>query len=139
VLVLALAMLQPIAVCATDVDSATEKLEQDMKTAVLNGSITIAQVKQLQASAATLKAAKAERQPGAPVDLLTPYLASSMNAGHGNSDAEGQGDAAGGSGRGSGHKADCNTDYDYSANAGAEAGQGHSPRRRCSARRQKGR
>jgi hypothetical protein len=74
-LVVALAMLQPIALCAVDVDPATEKLEQDMKTAVLNGSITVAQVKQLQASAAALKAAKAEHQPGAPVDLLTPYHA----------------------------------------------------------------
>jgi len=80
-LLLAFAMVQPIAVYAVDADPAMEKLEQDMKTAVLNGSITIAQVKQLQASAATLKATRAEHQPGAPVDLLTPYHAvSSMKA-----------------------------------------------------------
>jgi hypothetical protein len=80
-LLLAFAMVQPMAMCAVDTDPATEKLEQDMKTAVLNGSITIAQVKQLQASAATLKAARTEHQPGAPVDLLTPYHAvSSMKA-----------------------------------------------------------
>jgi len=52
-----------------------EKLQQDMKTAVLNGSITVAQVKQLQASAETLKNAKAEQTPGSPIDLLTPYRA----------------------------------------------------------------
>jgi hypothetical protein len=54
---------------------AMEKFQQDMKTAVLNGSITVAQVKQLQADAETLKAAKAEQAPGSPVDLLTPYRA----------------------------------------------------------------
>ena len=48
---------------------AMEKFQQDMKTAVLNGSITVAQVKQLQADAETLKAAKAEQAPGSPVDL----------------------------------------------------------------------
>jgi hypothetical protein len=52
-----------------------EKFQQDMKTAVLNGSITVAQVKQLQADAETLKNAKAEQAPGSPVDLLTPYRA----------------------------------------------------------------
>ncbi len=52
---------------------ATEKLQQDMKAAVLNGSITIPQLKELQANVEILKNAKAEQQPGAPVDLLTPY------------------------------------------------------------------
>lgn len=58
-----------------EANPAMEKFQQDMKTAVLNGSITIAQVKQLQADAETLKNAKAEQAPGAPVDLLTPYRA----------------------------------------------------------------
>src|ERR1700760_2490339 len=54
---------------------AMEKFQADMKTAVLNGSITIPQVKQLQADAETLKAAKSEQTPGAPIDLLTPFRA----------------------------------------------------------------
>src|ERR1700760_93495 len=54
---------------------AMEKFQADMKTAVLNGSITIPQVKQLQADAETLKDAKSEQTPGAPIDLLTPYRA----------------------------------------------------------------
>jgi hypothetical protein len=60
---------------------AMDKFKEDMKAAVLNGSITVPQVKELQANAETLKAAKGERLPGAPVDLLTPYRAvSSMKA-----------------------------------------------------------
>lgn len=75
-LLLSLTMLQSIAVHAIDsTDPAMAKLEQDMKSAVLNGSMTIAQVKQLQTSAAALKAARADHQPDAPVDLLTPYHA----------------------------------------------------------------
>jgi hypothetical protein len=54
---------------------ATDKFKEDMKTAVLNGSLTVPQVKELQANAETLKGAREERQPGAPVDLLTPYRA----------------------------------------------------------------
>lgn len=54
---------------------ATEKFQQDLKTAVLNGSITVAQVQQVKADIETLKAAKAEQAPGSPVDLLTPYRA----------------------------------------------------------------
>jgi hypothetical protein len=50
---------------------AMDKFKEDMKTAVLNGSITVPQLKELQANAETLKAAREERQPGAPVDLLT--------------------------------------------------------------------
>lgn len=58
-----------------------DKFKEDMKTAVLNGSITIPQLKELQANAETLKAAREDRQPGDPVDLLTPYRAvSSMKA-----------------------------------------------------------
>jgi hypothetical protein len=60
---------------------AMDKFKEDMKAAVLNGSITVPQVKELQANAETLKAAKGERLSGAPVDLLTPYRAvSSMKA-----------------------------------------------------------
>src|SRR5215475_2134117 len=58
-----------------ETNPAMAKFQQDMKTAVLNGSITVAQVKQLQADAETLKNAKSEQAPGAPVDLLTPYRA----------------------------------------------------------------
>lgn len=54
---------------------AAEKFQQDLKTAVLNGSITVAQVQQVKADIETLKAAKAEQAPGRPVDLLTPYRA----------------------------------------------------------------
>jgi hypothetical protein len=46
-----------------------------LKTAVLNGSITGPQVKQLQADAETLKKARSEQSPEAPVDLLTPWRA----------------------------------------------------------------
>ena len=60
---------------AQDDSPAMAKFKQDMKTSVLNGSITVAQVKQLQTDAETLKAAKAEQVPGAPIDLLTPYRA----------------------------------------------------------------
>jgi hypothetical protein len=54
---------------------AMDKFKEDMKTAVLDGSITVEQLKELQTNAETLKAAREERQPGAPVDLLTPYRA----------------------------------------------------------------
>jgi hypothetical protein len=54
---------------------ALDKFKDDMKAAVLNGSITVPQVKELQANAETLKAAKENQRPGAPVDLLTPYSA----------------------------------------------------------------
>jgi len=63
------------AVIAQDDSPAMAKFKQDMKAAVLNGSITVAQVKQLETDAETLKAAKAEQVPGAPIDLLTPYRA----------------------------------------------------------------
>lgn len=60
---------------------AMEKFQQDLKTAVLNGSITVPQVKQLQADAETLKSAKSEQTPGSPIDLLTPFRAvSSMKS-----------------------------------------------------------
>ncbi|NYF91134.1 hypothetical protein RBB79_16060 [Tunturiibacter empetritectus] len=52
-----------------------EKFQEDLKAAVMNESITVPQLKEMQENLATLKAAKAEQQPGAPVDLMTPYLA----------------------------------------------------------------
>src|ERR1700749_2473796 len=74
---LTLAMLLPgLTAAAWDTPNpAMEKFQQDMKTAVLNGSITVAQVRQLQADAETLKNAKAEQEPGSPIDLLTPFRA----------------------------------------------------------------
>jgi hypothetical protein len=56
-------------------DPATDKFKQDIKAAVLNGSITIPQLKELQENAETLKAYKAAQKPGAPVDLITPWTA----------------------------------------------------------------
>src|ERR1700748_2022816 len=58
---------------AAATNPALEKFKADMKTAVLNGSITVDQLKQLQANAETLKTFKENQRPGAPVDLLTPY------------------------------------------------------------------
>src|ERR1700748_1811902 len=52
---------------------AKEKFQQDLKAAVLNQSITIPQLKELQAQSQILKAYKANQTPGAPVDLLTPW------------------------------------------------------------------
>jgi hypothetical protein len=74
---LTLAVLPAAASFAVDTPTnpAMEKFQQDMKTAVLNGSITVPQVKELQANAETLKAARAAQTPGAPVDLLTPFRA----------------------------------------------------------------
>jgi hypothetical protein len=74
---LTLAVLPAAASFAIDTatNPAMEKFQQDMKTAVLNGSITVPQVKELQANAETLKAARAAQTPGAPVDLLTPFRA----------------------------------------------------------------
>jgi hypothetical protein len=43
----------------------TDKFHQDMKAAVMNGSITIPQLKELQENAEVLKAYKAEQRPGA--------------------------------------------------------------------------
>ena len=78
---LAFAMALPILAVAQETNPAMEKFQQDLKNAVLNGSVTVAQVKQLQADAQILKAAKSEQTPGAPVDLLIPYRAvSSMKA-----------------------------------------------------------
>ncbi len=54
---------------------ARDKFERDIKAAVANGSITVDQLKDLQGNLEMLKQAKAEQQPGAPVDLMTPYSA----------------------------------------------------------------
>jgi hypothetical protein len=59
----------------TSEDAATAKFKEDIKAAVLNGNITIPQLKELQANAETLKAYKAAQKPGAPVDLITPWTA----------------------------------------------------------------
>lgn len=76
-LFLTIVMLQP-ALSAFQADApnpAREKFQEDMKTAVMNGSITVAQVKELKANADTLKSVRENQTPGAPVDLLTPYRA----------------------------------------------------------------
>ena len=76
-LFLTLSALQPsLPASAQDATNpAMDKFKQDMKTAVLNGSITVPQVKELQANAETLKNMRETQTPGAPVDLLTPYRA----------------------------------------------------------------
>ena len=53
-------------------DAAHDKFKQDIKAAVLNGSITISQLKELQTNAEALKAYKAAQKPGGPVDFITP-------------------------------------------------------------------
>ena len=74
---LAIALLPPtlFALQADAPNPAREKFENDMKAAVMNGSITVAQVKELKANADTLKTARENQTPGAPVDLLTPFHA----------------------------------------------------------------
>jgi hypothetical protein len=76
-LFLAVIMLQPalFALQAGTPNPAREKFQDDMKTAVMNGSITVPQVKELKANAETLKSVRENQTPGAPVDLLTPYRA----------------------------------------------------------------
>src|SRR5246127_4993143 len=56
-------------------DAAHDKFKQDIKAAVLNGSITISQLKELQTNAETLKAYKSEQKPDSPVDFVTPWQA----------------------------------------------------------------
>ena len=74
----------PVALAAAQAGAsnpATDKFHQDIKAAVLNGSITIPQLKELQTNAEALKAYKAAQQPGGPVDYLTPWHAvSNMKA-----------------------------------------------------------
>jgi hypothetical protein len=75
---LVLAAQLPLAVAApqdTAANPASDKFRQDLKAAVLNGSITIPQLKELQANAEILKAYKAGQKPGAPVDFITPWQA----------------------------------------------------------------
>jgi hypothetical protein len=82
-LLLTITMLQPalLALQADASNPARDKFQEDMKTAVMNGSITVAQVKELKANADTLKSTREAQTPGAPVDLLTPYRAvSNMKA-----------------------------------------------------------
>ena len=54
-------------------DAAHDKFKQDIKAAVLNGSITIPQLKELQTNAEVLKTYKSEQKPGGPVDFITPW------------------------------------------------------------------
>jgi hypothetical protein len=54
---------------------AQDKFKADIKAAVLNGSITIPQLKELQTNAETLKTYKSEQKPGAPVDFISPWQA----------------------------------------------------------------
>jgi hypothetical protein len=76
-LFLAITILQPglSALQGDAPNPAREKFQEDMKTAVMNGSITVAQVKELKANADTLKSVRENQTPGAQVDLLTPYRA----------------------------------------------------------------
>jgi hypothetical protein len=60
---------------AQESNPATDKFKQDIKASVMNGSLTIDQVRELKENLEILKNAKAEQQPGAPIDLLTPYHA----------------------------------------------------------------
>jgi hypothetical protein len=73
VVVLAQFSLSVTALLGQAADAATDKFKQDIKAAVLNGSITIPQLKELQENAEALKAYKAAQKPGAPVDLITPW------------------------------------------------------------------
>ena len=77
-LFLVLAAQLPIAFAAPQEaasNPASDKFKADMKAAVLNGSITIPQLKELQTNAEVLKAYKAAQKPGAPVDFITPWKA----------------------------------------------------------------
>ncbi len=75
IVLLALYQVPSMAQAAAASSPAMDKFKADMKTAVLNGSITVPQLKELQTNAETLKAVKENQRPGAPVDLLTPYRA----------------------------------------------------------------
>jgi hypothetical protein len=72
-----LTMLLPMACAAYQAatNPAQEKFQQDLKAAVLNGSITIPQLKELKENAEILKNYKATQTPGSPVDLMTPWTA----------------------------------------------------------------
>jgi hypothetical protein len=75
---LSLVLLAPLAFAgqlAGSSSPAKDKFQDDIKAAVLNGSLTIPQVKELKENAEILKNYKATRTPGAPVDLLTPWRA----------------------------------------------------------------
>jgi len=67
--------LAPSALAQDIPNAATEKFQQDLKAAVANGSITMAQIKEIQANMEVLKNARSDQTPGSPVDLLTPYRA----------------------------------------------------------------
>ena len=63
------------ALAQDDSNPAREKFQQDLKAAVMDQSITVPQLKEIQGNLAILKQAKGEQQPGSPVDLVTPYMA----------------------------------------------------------------
>jgi hypothetical protein len=77
ILSLAVVLAAPAFTQQAPVSPAQQKFRDDLKAAVLNGSITIPQLKDLQANAEILKTYKAEQRPGAPVDLITPWSATS--------------------------------------------------------------
>jgi hypothetical protein len=51
---------------------ATDKFKEDIKASVMNGSLTVAQVKELHENLEVLKQSKSQ-PPGSPIDLATPY------------------------------------------------------------------
>ena len=80
---LAMAILQPaLSALQTDTPNpAREKFQEDMKTAVMNGSITVAQVKELKDNADTLKSVRENQTPGSvplPVKQIRPAAAGSL-------------------------------------------------------------
>src|ERR1700744_6452553 len=75
---LVLAAQMPIAFASpqeTAASAAQDKFKQDIKAAVLNGSITLSQLKELQTNAEILKTYKSEQTPSSPVDFITPWQA----------------------------------------------------------------
>src|ERR1700753_999053 len=77
---LVLAAQLPVAFASpqeTASDAAHDKFKQDIKAAVLNGSITISQLKDLQTNAEVLKNYKSSQTPGGPGDFITPWQAGS--------------------------------------------------------------
>jgi len=69
---------------------AQDKFKQDIKAAVLNGSITIPQLKELQTNAEVLKTLQVGAETRCTGDFLTPYHAVFEDEGH-----HGHGQAAG--------------------------------------------
>jgi hypothetical protein len=53
-------------------NAAMDKFKEDIKAAVMNGSLTVMQVKELHENLEVLKESKSQ-PPGSPIDLVTPY------------------------------------------------------------------